>query len=220
MKTLIGALVAGFMAAGAANAANITLTTIDDGRTGQNAIGQLATVTNDTAIGVSQSGSLLYNGIFEFDLSSIASGSTINSVAFGWTNTRFISNTGSNPAKVDLFAFAGDGSVTDSDHTGGTQVVDSSTPAGGTGGDTDSFLFSDLSMLSSALTNGYLTVRFETNSFASINVAALENAIYDAATLTVDYTAPPTTSPIPLPAGMPLLLAGLGAFGIAKRRKR
>ncbi|MEP1198253.1 VPLPA-CTERM sorting domain-containing protein [Tateyamaria sp.] len=36
-----------------------------------------------------------------------------------------------------------------------------------------------------------------------------------AASLTLE-----TTPPVPLPAGLPLLLAGLGAFGIAARRKR
>ncbi|MEO0634439.1 MAG: VPLPA-CTERM sorting domain-containing protein [Pseudomonadota bacterium] len=220
-KTYLAAAAVIVAMATGAQAATVTLTTVDDGLTGQNVVMQLPTVTNGTAIGVAQSGSLLSNGIFEFDLSSIGAGATINSVSFTWTNTRFISNTGGNPAQVDLFAFAGDGSVTDSDHTtAGVQVADTSVPGGGSAGDTDTVSFADLSVFPGALTAGFLTLRFETDSFASINVAALENTTFDAARLTVDFT-PGTTPPaVPLPAGLPLMLAGLGAFAWVRRRQQ
>jgi hypothetical protein len=64
-----------------------------------------------------------------------------------------------------------------------------------------------------------LTVRVETDSFASFQIASLENGTFAAPQLTIDYTPAVTQPPtIPLPAGFPLLLAGLGVFALVRRK--
>jgi hypothetical protein len=68
----------------------------------------------------------------------------------------------------------------------------------------------------SFLTGNLLTIRLETDSFASIQFGALENTTLAAASLTVDYTAP---SSVPLPAALPLLAMGLAGLGFAGRRR-
>lgn len=220
MKTIItlAATAMFFAAANLANATTVSLTTIDDGsiRTWAGPVVD----TTSTGVAVTQSGGLIRNGIFEFDLSSIADNAVINSVVFQWINTRFVSNTGGNPAAVDLFTFLGDGVVTLADYSAaGTQVVDSSTPAGGSGGDVDSFAFSDLSDVTAALLGDLLTIRFETDSFASISVASLENTTHGAAQLIIDYTAAP--APVPLPASLPLAMIGLMALaGLGCNRRK
>lgn len=199
------------------SAATMTLGTTDDGwvRT----FGGAAVDTSDTAVSVSQSGGNIFNGIFEFDLASIDDGATINSVSFEWTNTRFVSNTGATAA-VDLFAYLGDGAVSIADYDAvGDQVADASVPKGGGAGDVTTIGFTDLTMFTSALVSDLLTIRFETDSFASFRIASLENTAFDAGRLVVDYT-PGTVSAVPLPASGLLLLGALGGVaGLHRRRK-
>lgn len=223
IATALVAIAGGSLFAVTANATSVTLTTIADGQTGQNVSGQLPTEPGLTAIGISQSGSLIRNGVFEFDLSAIPDTATIDAASFNWVNSRFISNIGGNPAQVDLFAFNGDGVVTDTDHTGGTQVADTSVALAGVGSGVVSGVgLTDLAPLAAALPGDFLTIRFETDSFASIQVAGLLNADFGAASLSVDFTettiAPPVP-PIPVPAGLPLLFAGLGGLVLVKSRR-
>lgn len=174
--------------------------------------------TTNTAIAFTQSGGLARNAILEFDLSSIANGSTINSVTLDLTLTRFVSNLGSAPAAIDVFAYIGDGVVNIDDFAAtGTQVADTSTPHGGTGGDVRSFSLSVASVFTDALVGDLLTLRIETDNFASINFAALENSGFAPANLSIDFT-PPST--VPVPAALPLLAAALGLFGFAGWRRR
>lgn len=199
------------------SAATMTLNTVDDGwvRTfGGNTVN-----TGDTTISVSQSGANIFNGIFEFNLAGIDDNATINSVAFEWTNTRFISNIGSS-AEVDLFAYLGDGSVTISDfNAAGDQVADTSVSTGGSPGDVNTIAFTDLTMFTSALLGDLLSVRFETDSFASFQIASLENQDWAAGRLIVDYT-PGQVSAVPLPASGLLLLGALGGVAGLRRRKK
>lgn len=200
------------------NANAITLAPTADGQvtaTGFN--------TGNTTIGVAQSGGLLSirNGVMEFDLSSIADGSTINSVSLDLTITIFVSETFSNPVAIDIFANNGDGVVDLADFSGGTQVndVNETISKGGVSGDILSFSFTDLSPITAALIGNLLTVRIETDSFAIIQFATLEHLTLDAARLNIDFTAP--LSEVPVPAALPLFGTGLAAMGfIGWRRKR
>lgn len=198
-----------------ANAATISLNPTADGDIqifGGNSID-----TTDTKIEFTQSGGLIRNGILEFDLSSIADGSTINSASLDIILTRFVSNIpAATVANIDLFAFNGDGVITLSDfNTTGIQVFDGTTPKGGNSGDLRSFNFSNLSPIANALAQNLLTIRIETDSFASINFASLENLSLAAATLNIDYTAP-----IPLPLTLPLFGTGLVILGFIRSRKQ
>ncbi len=176
--------------------------------------------TTDTGIAFSQSGGLIRNGILEFDLSGIADGSTINNVSLDITLTRFVSNGGST-AEIDIFALNGDGVVNIADFNSlGTQVVDTTTPTGGVAGDVRSFGFTSVAPVAAALLGDLLTVRIETNNFASIIFASLENTILNAALLNIDFTAP-AVSAVPLPAALPLFGSGLAVMGfVGWRRKR
>lgn len=171
--------------------------------------------TTDTILGLTQSGGLARNIILEFDLSSIADDSTITSARIDFTLTRFVSQVGDNPAAIHVIAYNGDGTVDIADYAAaGDAVLDTDTPKGGTGGDVRSFTFDDIAPLMAALSGNLLTLRVETDSFASINIASLENATYDPVNLHIEFT------PVPVPAALPLLLSAgvlLGTWG--KRRR-
>lgn len=93
----------------------ITLTTTDDAHT--KVFGGSVTIDEVEGVNVSQSGGNIINGVFEFDLISLADGTTINNVTFEFTNVRFISNTPANStAAVALFVYLGDGVVTIDDY--------------------------------------------------------------------------------------------------------
>lgn len=217
MKKQIFAALLALSVPTAGSAATMTLSAIDDGSV--KTFGGAVADTADTSVSVSQSGGNITNGIFEFNLAAIDNSATINSVSFEWTNSRFVSNTGAQAA-VDLFAYLGDGVVSIADYdAAGDQVADTSVPKGGSGGDVTTIGFTDLGIFNTALLGDLLSVRFETDSFASFRVASLENTVFDAARLVVDYT-PGTVSAVPLPASGLLLLGALGGVAGLRRFKR
>lgn len=170
--------------------------------------------TTDMVLSFTQSGGLARNAILEFDLSSIPDSATINSATFSMVLSRFVSNTGSNPAAIDIFAYSGDGIVDISDYAAaGTQVFDGTTPHGGSNGDIRSFNFSNISPISSLLSGNLLSLRLETDSFASIQIGALESTSIGSGTLTIDYTA------VPIPAAAWLFVSGLAGLGITRKVK-
>ncbi len=172
--------------------------------------------TTSTVIEVVQSGGLVNNGVMVFDLSSIADGATISSVSLAITLNRFVSNTGGNPGAVDIFAYGGDAAVTIDDYSGGTQVFDGSTPNGGTSGDVRSFALSNMALFEGLLAGDLLTLRMETDSFASIQFASLEHGTLAPATLSVNYE---LVGDVPLPAALPMLAMGLAGLGVMARRR-
>ena len=174
-------------------------------------------VTGNDHLTVTQSGGLARNAILEFDLSSIPDTATINSAVLMFTLNRFISQVGSGLAAIDVIAYNGDGTVDITDFAAaGTQVVDTTTPSAGTsGGDMLSFSFTSVVPIGDALAANLLTVRIETDSFAGIQIASLENTSYDAPKLTIDYT----ESTIPVPGALAFGLTGLAGLSYMARRK-
>jgi hypothetical protein len=198
-------------------AATVDITTNADGNV--QTFGGNYVNTSSTAITVVQSGALINNGILEFDLSSISDTAVINSASLSITLTRFISNVPSQTtAKIDIFAFNGDGTVKISDYSAlGTKVVDTTTPVGGVAGDELSFDFDNLTPIENALAGNSLTLRFETDSYASIAFASIENDIYEAATLSVDYTG---VSAVPVPAAALLFAPAVLGFVALRKSSR
>lgn len=174
--------------------------------------------TTDTIIAFTESGALERKAIFEFDMSGIPDTATINSASLDMTLTRFVSNLGPTAA-IDIFGFAGDGTILEADFsTAGTQLFDGTTASGGVAGDVRSFALDPASFFESILATDLLTIRIETDSFASINIASLENQTLDPLTLNIDFTADDT--PVPAPAMAPLFAGGLGLLGLAGWRRR
>lgn len=221
IKTLIAAAALA-VAAPAAQASTITLSTIDDGRA-KTAGGETAE-TGDEVIQFSNDAN--WAGIFEFNLSSLSDDVTITGARFEYTITEPAAGkfgaqgTAGYGSPADLYTFLGDGSVTANDRTTkGTHVYDDVAVWGGASGDVVSFVLTDLSDIKAALANNLLTVRYEGGIFSHIYVAALENTTYDAARLIIDYVTP--VSQVPLPATLPLAAAAmLGLYGVSRRRRR
>lgn len=161
------------------------------------------------------------NAIFEYDLNALSATelASVSAATFEFTLTRFVSNTGRSPAAVDIFAYDGDGIVDIADYSAeGTQVVDTTTPWGGNPGETRAFTFTDVTPIVDSIT-GLLTLRLETDSFASIRSASLENQAYSAASLELTYTEDTNVSAVPVPAALPLMASALGMFGVARRKR-
>lgn len=198
---------------GAAHAATFTLAPTDDGYV--RTFGGDTVDTTDTRVSVSQSGSNITNGILEFDLTSVPDAATIVAARLDVTLVAFTSNTSTNPANIHIFGYNGDGSVTIGDYgaAAGPAVVSTTTPQGGSAGTELSFSFATLSPVTAALPGNALTLRVETDSFATFRFASLENASLDAARLVI------TTAAVPVPAGLPFMVAGLAALGWVARRR-
>ncbi len=172
--------------------------------------------TSDVRLTTTQSGGLERHIILEYDLNTIPSGSTVTSASIELVKDGGFANTGSNPIPLNFFLFLGDGTVGISDFgaaatAAGTLSIPiaSGTPANGTA---FSHNFSDNSAIQSAIdSTGLLTVRIETDSFATANFASLENTSeLIAPTLTVNFVPEPSST----------LLIGLTSFFVLQRRKR
>ena len=75
------------------------------------------------------------------------------------------------------------------------------------------FTFTDVTPVFDALAGNLLTLRVETDSFASIQFAALESNDYNPAKLTVDYSA------VPVPGALVFGLTALAGLALTARRK-
>ena len=213
MKSILSAVLALALTPLATNAATTSLTPTADGVA--RVFGGDSVVTDGLTLAFSQSGSNIQNVILEYDLSSIPDTATIVSATLTFTLSRFVSNSGTNPAAVDVIAYNGDGTIDIGDYSAsGTQVVDSSTPQGGVSGDTRNFAFTSVAPITAGLLGNGLTLRLETDSFASIQIGATENTSLDAPQLAITYN----VAPVPLPAGLPMLMAGLAVMTCMKRR--
>ena len=215
LAALSAATIVGYSAA---QAAQVVLTPTADGDV--QVFGGDSVQTGSEVISITQSGGLIRNGIYEYDLTSIADNATITKVTFEVTLNRFISNTADETA-VDLFLYGGDGNVTIADFdAAAVQVFDGTTPTGGSKFDVRSFEFSETASLQDLLGGDLATLRFETDSFASIALLSIEEMEEGDRTprLIVAFDVP-TTAELPLPGALPLLISALGAGFFARQRR-
>lgn len=209
----------GLLAAVDAAATTVTFLPIADGSV--RLFGGEQIDDTSTSISLSRSGALDIRAVLEYDLSGLPTGAIITEASLAFTLTGRVSNTGGNPAKIDIFAFGGDGLITAADFDAiATQVVDSSTPLGGSAGDVRSFAFDTVAPIEAVLPGGALALRIQTQNFATVGFASLENATRSAAVLSVTYDAPTDApTPIPLPAGAPLMIGAFGLLAALRGRK-
>lgn len=205
-----------------ANAFTVSLTPTIDGQV--QTFGGVSIDTADNKVSISRSGPSLINGVLEFDLSTIADGSTINSVSLEITLAAIVSNFQNRPAEVDIFAVAGgDGAVTVGDYgPGGTQVFDGTILSGfldSSPGQVHTFNFSSITPVVNSLLSDALTIRLETNDGATIQFVSLEGVTVDwaAATLNINYSTPAT---VPVPTALPLFGTGLAIMGFVGWRRK
>ena len=164
--------------------------------------------------------------MFEFDLSGILDSSTITSALFGFTLSGLPVVVYGTEVPFTVDAYLGNGLVDDADFSAtGTQVISAAVLIGTAAGTTLSFALSDLFPVQNALAGDKLTLRLtvpqevDHGSPNHLHIAMTESDFADPF-LTLDAT-PVVIQPgtVPLPAGLPLLLAGLGALGLVRRKK-
>ncbi len=179
-----------------------------------------SSVQSESAVNINTSMSgpnNISNGVFEFDLSSLAFDAVITEATLLLRTDIQITNLGGNPAPLSLFGFTGDGTVTVADNVGGT-LIGSRGDLVGTANNTDFAI--DLTagvaslnaVLADANSDDFFTIRSETISFASFIVDALESTDADAVPATLRLTLVPE----PTTAG----LLGLGGLALLARRRR
>ena len=179
--------------------------TIDDGRT--RVFGGDVVDTTSESLTVAQSGGLIDNVILEFDVSSLAPTTPLTSASLSLVQDGPVSNVGLNSVPIEAFVYAGDGVVNIDDFDAvAPNVGNFSVPLTVTGGDILTFDFTDLAEFQSIINGGtgFLTIRLETNSFATLGFASLEDPVFASPTLRVESEAIPEPSSV----GMLLLLGG------------
>ncbi|MEM7669578.1 MAG: hypothetical protein AAF317_10585 [Pseudomonadota bacterium] len=218
MKCILAAAVGATLLAATTSAATIGLTPLDDGTV--RVFGGDEVETTDGTLTLLQSGQNITNSVLEFDLGPLGASATINSMTLSVALDRLVSNLGPT-AEIDIFAYGGDGAVTLADYDApGTQVFDASIPTGGSQLDMVSFDLTDVAPFQSQLPD-LVTLRLETDSFASIVFLSMEQAFGAefSPTLTIDFT-PGSVTSVPIPGALPLFAAGLAMFGCTRSRKR
>ena len=177
--------------------------------------------TTSDRLNFSQSGGSVTNGVLEFDVSVIPDTATVNSASLEVTQVDFTSNTGST-ANVHIYGYVGDGTLDIRDFAAtGTLVYTGTIGAGGggvgrTGGTVLNFNLTDLTPIVNSLASNKLTLRLESDNFAIVRFASLENQTYHPAELTIDYTA----STVPVPGALAFAATSIAVLGLVARRQQ
>ena len=184
-----------------------------DGRT--RTFGEDTVETMAARLSVAQSGGLVDNVILEFDISAIGAANTLSAASLVLVHDGFLSNIGQTPVPLETFVYAGDGVVDIDDFdAAGVNAGNFSVPLDSVSdGDQLVFDFTDLTEFQSIIDagTGLVTVRLETNSFATIQFASLENTSFAAPVLRLESV------PEPSSAGFAMLVSGLL---VCRRRSR
>ena len=139
-------------------------------------------------------GSNIRDGLYEFDLSAIPAGATVESATLQLRTSQIITNTNGN-SPVEFFAFTGNGVLEISDQGAAATSFAMEVFATGTPANTDIEIeFDSVAILNNILTDGnsdsFMTVRSETENFVLFRVHSLEATDSAAvpATLVVTYS--------------------------------
>lgn len=174
--------------------------------------------TGDERLVMFQSGANIRNVILEFDLSSLGSADIINSVSLGLYKDGNLANIGGNPAPIEIYGYLGDGVIDIADYdAAATQLGSGSIALGQPNGTALNFSLSTPTIQSAVDASGLLTLRLETNSFATVNFASLETTTaFSPPTLTLDVA-----SNVPEPSALALLFGvSIGLCGIRRRKTK
>ena len=171
--------------------------------------------TGDERLMILQSGANVRNIILEFDLSSLGPSDIINSASLTLSKDGNLSNLGG-PAPIEIYGYLGDGVIDIADHNAGaTQLASDSIVLGLANGTALDFALSTPTIQSAIDTNGLLTLRLETNNFATVQFASLETTTaFSPPTLTLDVV-----STVPEPSALVLLFGGV-SIGLCGLRRR
>ena len=204
-------------AASAQSMVDITVTADARVQSGTNIVATVEDASAASILTSRSSGLNVSNGLFEFDLSSLAPDTVVTAASLLLRSDSLFSNVGGAPAPLNFYGFTGNGTLEVGDNTGGT-LAGGRLDLVGTANNTDFTvdLTAGLVGLNAVLTDAdaqdFYTLRSETISFATFIVDALESTDADAAPATLRLTV------IPEPATAGLL--GLAGLTLLARRRR
>lgn len=210
------------------SAATLSLAPTVDGSVIQN--GGAAFGTSDTTDGVllQVSGPLSQIAAFEFDLSSINL-ATVTAAEFVVAQAGPLLQTPGEVTRLFLEGYSGDGSVTVSDlSTAGVSLGAFDITDANAGGFNTEWSFAIDPLFFAGLGGGLVTLRLgvsDLDGFAGLSIFTNESEFIDRNVILpgVQGGLPPrlnfTVAAVPLPASLPLLLAGLGGVAMLRRRR-
>ncbi|QEG23013.1 hypothetical protein [Mariniblastus fucicola] len=171
--------------------------------------------TVDTRLQFQQSGGLIRNVILEFDIGDLSPNAVINSASLNVVKDGNLANTGSNPAPVEIFGYVGDGNITLGDYDAPASSLGSGEIILGlSNGTALDFTLDTVLIQAIADSTGLLTLRLETNNFATVNFASTETTTaFAPPTLTLEISA------VPEPSSAILIAGWLAGFCAIQRRK-
>ena len=160
---------------------SIEIVAIEDATVDSNgALGQ-EIITDAEFIETSMSGSSnVSDGLFEFDLSILPAGATIDSVTLKLRTAQIISNT-SNESTVEFYGFIGNGQLEVEDQGAGGVLVQSEIFQSGILDNVElEVQLSNIGVFNTAISDGssddFITIRSETENFVLMRVDSLESS--------------------------------------------
>lgn len=201
---------------GIANASVILLPVTDGDISDDGVLGYTVNTTN-TSITTSSSGRD-HRGIYEFDLSSIPSGSKITGASLNLTLAGTLSNVGGAPAVVTFYGYTADGVITETDFAlvssalgSDTYATDATRPAIGT---TLTISLTDLTSMQSASDSAgrLFGIVSDVPNFVSFRVNSTDAAVADTLKPWLEVTYAPEPSR--------MILLGVGGMALIGRRRR